>query len=207
MAITIKHSELTQIIKEGVQKEIQTKKLLEQKKFVETCINKLERGQLLSESEQKQLDELSWQGVKNVFKTGGAMAGKAVAGAAQKTGQAVAGAAQKAGQAVAGAGQAVAGAVKTSTDKAINAVHTKYTTIEQGVNQIAAELGQAATKGDISSIKQNLGNMFTKTIGLIKKLNEKEAKLGVPITKYQSMIMKAVYDFKKAEGTSEPATA
>src|ERR1035437_4359404 len=91
----ITKTELLQIIKEEAGKLKKKSALI------------AERAEIQKQLNESELDELSWQGIKNVGKTAGGMlgraagrAGSAVANKVGQAGSAVAGAAKSAGQAV-----------------------------------------------------------------------------------------------------------
>jgi len=184
-------AELKTLIKEEVVKQQKIQTLKEHKAFIEHCSNKLQEGHSLTDEEEQTLEEISWQGIKGAFGAGkqmagaaAAQAGQAVANKAAQAGQAVAGKVAQAGQAVAGAanqaGQAIAGAA----NQAVDAVKTKYASVEQGFSEVAKKLGDAATAGDIQSLKADIQKIVQKQQGLIQMLNQKEQKLGLPASKF-----------------------
>jgi hypothetical protein len=177
----ITQSQLKEIINEEVKKVTALQKLKSQKNLLNECIYKLENGQMLNEEEEKFMEGMfSW------LKGAGKEAGKEIADRTAKAGQAIVNKASQAGQAIA----------DTAT-QAVTAVRTKFANMEKGFQDIYAKLDQAGTKQEVMDLTNELTKILGKTRQMAAILNDKQKKVGAPITNYQSLVMKSVHQFKK----------
>jgi hypothetical protein len=150
---TIKKSEIKQIISEEIARAKNIKSLEAKKKMLEEAIKKMEEGE--------ELDELSFQGIKNVLGLGGKKVGDAASAAAEKVGSAVA----------------------SKVDAAVNKFKTGYVNLENGLKELGKEFDTAMTKGDIDALGNKVTNVFADLQVIVDKLNAKRTKLGMkPVT-------------------------
>lgn len=157
---TIKKSEIKQIISEEIARAKNIKSLEAKKKMLEEAIKKMEEGE--------ELDELSFQGIKNALNLGGKKVGDAASAAGQKVGAT----AEKFGSAVA-----------SKVDAAVKKFKTGYVNLENGLKELGKEFDTAMTKGDVDALENKVTNVFADLQVIIDKLNEKRKKLGMkPVT-------------------------
>jgi hypothetical protein len=69
--------------------------------------------------------------------------------------------------------------------------------MEKGFQDIYAKLDQAGTKQEVMDLTNELTKILGKTRQMAAILNDKQKKVGAPITNYQSLVMKSVHQFKK----------
>jgi DNA repair exonuclease SbcCD ATPase subunit len=157
---TIKKSEIKQIISEEIARAKNIKSLEAKKKMLEEAIKKMEEGE--------ELDELSFQGIKNALNLGGKKVGDAASAAGQKVGAT----AEKFGSAVA-----------SKVDDAVKKFKTGYVNLENGLKELGKEFDTAMTKGDVDALQNKVTNVFADLQVIVDKLNEKRKKLGMkPVT-------------------------
>jgi len=207
-------SQLTQIINEEVSKMKKIETLNGQKKSLQEAIKVLEEG--------GDLDEISWEGLKNAFKFGGKEAGKA-AGAVDKAvgdkvhaaGKAIGNKAAAVGSAVADKAHAVGSAVSNKAAAVADKAHavgsavsskaaavadtfkTGYQTLDKGLKDFGTGLDHAMTAGDVKTLKGKMQNLFISLDKMVKELNKKEEKLGMPLTTMKGLLFTTANKSKK----------
>lgn len=173
----ITQTQLKEIINEEVKKATTLQKLKSQKNLLNECIYKLENGQMLNEEEEQFME-----GMLDVLRSTGSW----LKGAGKEAGKEIVDRTAKAGQAIA----------DTAT-QAVTAVKTKFANMEKGFQDIYTKLDQAGTKQQVMDLTNELTKILGKTREMATILNNKQKKVGVPITSYQSLVMKSVNQFKR----------
>ena len=207
MAKTDSKQLIKKIISEEIARFEKIKSLELKKKQLQEALNLLESGEM---------DEISWQGIKNAVGFGGKKAAEVGSAVGQSAGKAVGDAAASVGKKAAAAGNAVVNAVdkkvtninnkvdaagKAISDKATqikNKITTGYQNLDAGLSQFSKDLSNAATAGDIQTLESKMTKMFSELQTIIGKLNEKQTKLGVKPTTMKSILFKVANTKKQA---------
>ena len=178
---------IKKIISEEIARLEKIKSLQAKKKQLSEAIK------LLGESDE--IDEWSFQGLKNSLGFAGKKAGDAATSAGASVGNAVAKKATDLGNKVA-----------TKATNIANKVVTGYNTLDTGLKQFSSDMGKAMTAGDIQNLEGKLVKIFQNLESLVKELNQKQTKLGVKPTTMKSLLFKAA-NKAKSNIHSAPAPA
>ena len=178
---------IKKIISEEIERLEKIKSLQVQKKQLSEAIKLIEEG--------GEIDEISWQGIKNAVGFG--------AKTASNVGSSINKGIDKK---IHSAGKAIGNQVAKVADK----ISTGYHTIDDGLTQFGNDLGKAMTAGDVQALEAKMTKMFIKLDKLVSKLNEKQVKLGVKPTTMKSLLFKAANKAKASapvKSATPPANA
>ena len=188
-----KQQAIKKIISEEIVRFEKIKNLEDKKKQLSEAINLLESGE--------QLDEFSWQGIKNAVGLGGkkaadlgASAGKAVADKASAVNKGI-------DNKVNALGKTIGKQAAAIGDK----ISTGYNSVDSSMKQLGSELSNAMTAGDIHTIEVKIEKMFMELQKMVSALNQKQQKLGVKPTTMNSILFKVMG--KKPKKSAAPQLA
>jgi hypothetical protein len=160
--IKLTKSKLTEIVSEEVTRINKIKDLIDKKKILQEAIKSFE--------EKGDIDEVSWQGIKNAFSFGG----------------------HKAGQAIDSANKAI--------DKKVNSVGRtigkKAAAVGGAVSDFSKGVDKAMTQGDVATYENKIKDLFIKLNKMVHNLNAKQQKLGMKPTTLKSIMFKAANSAK-----------
>ena len=191
MTNTNKKDLVKKVINEEVEKFSKLKSLELKKKTIQEALKSLESG--------KQLDEISWQGLKNAVGFGG----KKAADLGNSAGKAVANKASEINKNIDNKVNAIGKKVGNKAAEIGDKFSTSYNSMQSNLKQFGQGLSNAATAGDIQALEVKMEKIFFDLQKMVSELNKKQIKLGIKPTTLRGILTRAANKYKSAPQIAE----